>query len=170
MLISQTLFIVILLGFVDMLLVWASVRRLVEDQAPIVVAFPERSLRDVIRVLVAAPLVATAAHLVVSYAIGPRGDMYANMAQGVYFLGWWAAATIMVFVVVVSLRAGTKVPTSAILGIILTVAVLGLFTSVARFTQTFSADGFDRAIIVGLALVLMGYTVVRRLWRGRMSK
>ncbi len=168
--ISQMLFIVILLGFVDMLFVWASVRRLVQDQAPIVVAFPSRSLRDLIKVLVAAPLLATAVHLVVSYAIGPRGDMYASMAQAIYFLGWWAAATIMVFVVVVSLRAGTKVPASAILGIVLTVAVLGTFTSAARFAETFSVDGFDRAIIVGLALVLMGYTVLRRLWRGRSTK
>ncbi len=168
--ISQTLFIVILLGFVNMLLVWASARRLIQDQAPIMVALPERSLRDLIKVLVAAPLAATAVHLVVSYALGSRGDLYANMAQGAFFLGWWAAATIMVFVLVVSLRAGTKVPASAVIGLILTVAVLGLFTSVARFTETFSVDGFDRAIIVGLALILMAYTVIRRLWRGRTSK
>lgn len=168
--ISQPLFIMIILGFVTMLLVWSAARRLIQDQAPIVVAFPDKTMRDLIKILVAAPLVISALHLLLAFALGARGDAYAELAQGLFYLGWWAGLTVMAFALLVARRAGTAIPGSAYVGMLLSAGVLALFTSPDLFAQTFSVDGYDRAIIVGFALMLMAYTVLRRLWRGRTTK
>jgi len=168
--ISTSLFVIIMLGFVAMLLMWAAARRLVQDQAPLVVAFPDKSMRDLLKVLVAAPLVLTAAHLLLSYALGASLDASGSLAQALFYLGWWAGLTVMAFAFLTARRSGTAVPGSAYAGMVLSVAVLAAFTSPAFFASTFSVDGYDRAIIVGFALVLMAFTVLRRLWLGRTSK
>lgn len=168
--ISQPLFVVIVAGLLVMLLLWSAIRKLVRDQTPIAQAFPQATMRDILKVLIAAPLVVTAVHLAAVSILGYAGDLYAQFSQGLFYLGWWAAVTIMVFSQVTALRSTLPLPITSVIGTVVSVTVLALFSSSTRFMEVFSVDGYDRAIITGLALILMAYTVLRRLWNARPAK
>jgi len=168
--ISQPLFIVLVAAFLTMLFVWSSARKLIQDQEPIGRAFPKATTRDIVRALAALPVVLAALHLALVWVLDGQGDPYVRLAQGLLFLGWWASIVIMLFSQAVALRSSSSWSAVSVIGMGLSAVILVLFSSSAQFAAVFEPNGYDRAIIVGVALALMAYTVVRRLWQARPSK
>ncbi|NPV09251.1 MAG: hypothetical protein HPY83_14995 [Anaerolineae bacterium] len=165
--ISRNLLIVIVDALIAMVLLWSGVRALVQDRSAIVRAFPRMELSAVLRGLLVLPFALTALFVAVAFVLDRQGDVSVRAAQAVFLLGWWGAAVIMVFSIFVGLRSPASVPASAVIGLLFALPPLILFTSTARFAEMFSVDGYDRPVIIGLALAAMSYTVIRRLERAK---
>jgi predicted signal transduction protein with EAL and GGDEF domain len=163
--ISRTLFILIINALAGMLLLWSGARRLLQDRSYIAEAFPQMGLREILRGLYVLAFVLTAIFVAVAFVLYPEGDGYARGAQALYLLGWWGTIVLLVFIIFVGIRSSAPVPASAIVGLLVALVPAILFVSVPRFIQVFSVDGFDRAVIIGLALAAMSYTILRRLGR-----
>ncbi len=164
--ISSTLVVVIVEALVAMLLMWAAMSGFLKDPAFIRRAFPGTTAARLVQVLAAVPLAAALLSAILfGLVLGAAPDTAARIGHFVLLAGWWLIATLSGFALLTALRAGVKVPISAVIGLVLSLATLAYFSDLPRYLVVFSVNGYDRAVIVGISLGAMGYTILSRLNR-----
>lgn len=117
------------------------------------------------RLLLVAPPAVVLLVVALTYLAGDVVAVQVRIGHAVVLLGWWMAAALLLFAISAYQRLGQRVPVSALLGLLLAAAAIVYLTPISRFSAFFFPLGYDRALIIGVALVAMAGTILSRLYR-----
>jgi hypothetical protein len=158
--------IVVVYSLLSMVMLWSGVMDLLRSDSPLPALLPGRGLRDAILILAAAPVViALTVAVAVPYLLGAHVSLAAHAGHAVLLLGWWLATVLLLFALFAYRRLGRRLPTATVVGLILCLAPIVYLSPLSRFVDLFEPLGYDRAFIIGLALVAMAGNSLLRLAR-----
>lgn len=161
-------FIVVGGALIAMLLLWSAVSGLLRGDPPPISRLTREELGRGVRLLVATSFAFTVlSALVFALVLPDEVDALARGSHALFLLGWWLTLAILSFAVLTMRRLGLTLPPSAIAGFLVALAFLVYFTPLTNYVTVFRVVSYDRAVIIGLALVAMAYTILRRLGRMR---
>lgn len=158
--------VVVIYSLVSLVMLWTGVMDLVRSDSPLPELLPGKGLRDAIRILIVAPLAITAAvSLLLPFLLGAHVSIAARAGHAVLLLGWWLAALLLLFALFAYRRLGRALPVATMAGLLLCLVPVIYLSPLSHFVSLFEPIGYDRAIIIGLALLAMALTALRRLAR-----
>lgn len=158
--------IVVIYSLLSIVMLWTGVMDLLRSDSPLPAMLPGNGLRDAIRIAIAAPLLITAVvSLLVPFLLGTNLTTPARLGHAVLLLGLWLAAVLLLFALFAYRRLGRPIPASTMVGLLLCLAPIIYLSPVSNFTDLFYPLGYDRAFIIGLALIAMAASALRRLAR-----
>ncbi|MHB0875236.1 MAG: hypothetical protein ACYC5O_04220 [Anaerolineae bacterium] len=157
---------VVIYSLVSIVILWSGVMDLLRSDSPLPALLPGKGLRDAIRILIAAPLAITAVvALLVPVLLGAQVSSAARLGHATLLLGWWLAAVLLLFALFAYRRLARSLPVSTVVGLLLCLAPIIYLTPLSNFVTVFEPLGYDRAVIIGLALIAMTASALRRLAR-----
>lgn len=157
---------VVIYSLLSIVMLWAGVMHLLESDSPLPALLPGDGLREAVRILVAAPLAITAVvGVVLPLLFGTQVSSAGCFAHAFLLLGWWFAAVLLLFAAIAHWRLARPLPPATAIGLLLSLAPLIYLTPIANFVRIFEPIGYDRAFIIGLALIAMAASALRRLAR-----